>query len=582
MTIFDILTLIGGLALFLYGMNVMSSSLEKLSGGKLESVLERMTNNRIKGVLLGAGVTALVQSSSAVTVMAVGFVNSKIMSLSQVIGIIMGANIGTTITSWILSLSGIESTNVFISILKPSSFSPIFAIIGAALFMFSKKEKKKDVGTMFLGFAVLMFGMEFMSGAVEPLKDMPAFMNLFVKFSNPVLGVIVGAVLTAIIQSSSASIGILQALSVTGIVPVSAAFPIILGQNIGTCITVIISAIGTNKNAKRTAAVHLLFNVFGVAAAMVLFYGANAVLHFSFMSQPANVAIIAMIHSAFNIFATVILFPFGNQLEKLVRKIIKDGTENQEEGLVDERFLMSPSYAIDKVKDKCDEMANLARKNIFMCLEFIRVYSRTKDDTIKSNEKMIDKFEDELETYLVRISSLDLSIVDSMKLSKLSHAIGNFERIGDYGVNILKTKRKMHQGKIHFSPEANKELEVMSRAVREIVDNSIEAFLNDDIALARTVEPLEQVIDNLKAELRAKHSKRMVNNECSVENGILFFDIVNSFERIADHCSNLAVCIIELSQGSYQTHSYLKGVKNSENKNFMESFESYLEKYTIR
>lgn len=591
MTIFNILTLIGGLALFLLGMNTMGSSLEKMSGGKLEGILEKMTNTRIKGVLLGMVVTAIIQSSGAVTVMVVGFVNSGIMELSQVIGIVMGAHVGTTVTAWILSLAGIEGTNVFLSLLKPSSFAPILAFVGIILVMFFKNEKKKTVGSILLGFGTLMIGMTTMSDAMAVLKEIPEFTSILTKFSNPLLGVAAGAVLTAAIQSSSASVGILQALSTTGAITVGAAFPIILGQNIGSCVPVLLSSIGTNKNAKRTAGVYLTFSVIGVIVAMALFYGADALFGLPFIQNTVSPISIAVIHTLFNVFATIILFPFGKQLEKLMCLIIKDKAEDKkseksekstETALVDERFIITPSYALDKTKEKCDDMAVLAQKNILLCLDFIKMYNRSKDEKIKSNEKLIDNFEDELETYLVRISTMDLSVDDSMRLSKLSHAIGNFERIGDYGVNILKTKRKMHKDKIHFSDDANRELDIMARAVKEIVENSTTAFINDDIELARTIEPLEQVINNLKAELRAKHSKRMEEGECSVENGMLFFDIVNSFERIADHCSNLAVCIIELSQGSYQTHSYLKGVKTADNKTFMENFENYLNKYSVQ
>ena len=585
MSVFNLLTLVGGLAMFLFGMNYMGKALEKIGGGRFESVLEKMTDNRIKGVLLGAGVTALIQSSSAVTVMAVGFVNSSIMSLHQVIGIIMGANIGTTVTSWILSLTNIPSTNIILRLLKPSAFVPILALVGIVMYMWSKNDKKKDIGSILLGFSVLMVGMETMSTAVAPLRDVPEFTSILTKFSNPVLGLLAGAVLTAVIQSSSASVGILQALAVTGGVNVAAAFPIILGQNIGTCITAVISSVGTSKNAKRTAGVYLTFSVIGVIVAMVLFYGVNAIFGLPFINKTVSPVSIAVIHSAFNIFATIILFPFGKQLEKLMCFIIKDDKKKAEEknsALVEERFLLSPAYAIDKIKERSDEMANLARENILLSLDFIKTYSSKKDEAIKANEKMLDAFEDELETYLVKINAMELSVDESMRLSKLSHAIGNFERIGDYGVNILKTKRKMHKENIHFSDEANKELDVMAAAVREIVESSTVAFINDDIELAQTIEPLEQVINNLKAQLRALHSKRMEAGECTIENGMLFFDIVNSFERIADHCSNLAVCIIELSQGSYQTHSYLKGVKNSNNKTFMEQFESYLTKYELK
>lgn len=585
MTIFNILTLIGGLALLLFGMDLMGSNLEKLSGGKLEGVLEKMTDNRLKGVLLGAGVTAIIQSSGAVTVMAVGFVNSSIMTLKQVIGIIMGANIGTTATAWLLSLTGIEGSNTFVNLLKPTSFSPVLAFIGAILLMFTKSEKKKNIGTILLGFAVIMFGMDMMSGAVEPLKDVPAFTSILTKFSNPLIGIVAGFVLTTVLQSSSASVGILQAMTATGTISVASAFPIILGQNIGSCTTVLLSSIGTNKNAKRTAYFHLTFNIVGCVLAMILFYGINAIIGLPFFDEIIGPSQVAIIHSVFNIFATVVLFPFANQLEKLMMVLVKDGPESEaveEKTLVEERFLRSPSFALDKVKERCDEMALLAKSNISMCLDFLKVYSKAKDEKIKANEKELDAFEDELETYLVRISSLDLNTVDSMRLNKYSHAIGNFERMGDYGVNILKSKRKMHHDKIHFTEEANRELEIMGRAVKEIIENSTKAFINDDIQLAMTVEPLEQVIDNLKVTLRQKHSKRMESGECSVENGMIFFDIINSFERIADHCSNLAVCIIELSQGSYQTHSYLKGIKNSNNKTFMEEFESYLTKYSIK
>lgn len=582
MTIFDILALVGGLAMFLFGMNYMGNSLERLGGGKFESILEKMTNNPIKGVLLGAGVTAVIQSSSAVTVMTVGFVNSGIMSLRQVTGIIMGSNIGTTITSWILSLTGIESSNIFVSMLKPTSFTPILGLIGIGLHMMSKSEKKKEVGSILLGFAVLMFGMDAMSDAVAPLKDVPEFTSILTMFSNPILGVLAGALLTAVIQSSSASVGILQALTVTGSITVGAAFPIILGQNIGTCVTTIISSIGTSKNAKRTAGIHLSFNILGVVCAMLVFYGANAIIGLPFVNETANETTIAIIHTCFNVFATLVLFPFSKQIEKLACLIIRDKSEEAPQALIDERFITSPSYAIDKVKEQCDDMANLAKENIALCLEFVKLYSSENDAKIRENEKKLDTFEDELETYLVKISSMDLGINDSVKLSKLTHAIGNFERIGDYGVNILKTKRKMHEAKIHFSDDANRELEVMSRAVSEIVSNSVNAFINDDIELAMLVEPLEQVIDNLKVELRARHSKRLQSEQCSVENGMLFFDIINSFERIADHCSNLAVCIIELSQRSYQTHSYLKDIKKNGNQSFMKAFEEYLHKYTVR
>lgn len=581
MNVFDILTLVGGLALFLFGMNYMGSSLERLGGGKFESILEKMTNSRIKGLLLGAGITAVIQSSSAVTVMAVGFVNSGIMRLSQVVGIIMGANIGTTITSWLLSLTGIESSNIFLSLLKPASFVPVLALIGIILYVFCKGEKKKNIGAILLGFATLMFGMETMSMAVEPLKNVPGFTGILTAFSNPVLGVIAGMVLTAVIQSSSASVGILQALTVTGSITVSSAFPIILGQNIGTCITALISSIGTNKNAKRTAVVHLLFNTIGVSAAMLLFYGINAVFKLPFIDDTVNAADIALIHTCFNVFATAALFPFAGLLEKLARLIVRDGKSGESEALVDKKFLMSSSYAVNKVMEECEKMGNLAKENIMLCLDFINEYSQINEKRIRDNEKRLDAYEDSLESYLVEISSMKLNVQDAVKISKLTHAIGNFERIGDYGINILKTKRKMHEKHIHFPQETANGLEVMGEAVSEIVEKSIQAFIDDDVALAKTIEPLEQVIDNLKVALRACNSKRINSGECSAEDGLFFFDLVNSFERIADHCSNLAVCIVELSQNSYKPHSYLRVVKNDESKSFADAFEKYLNKYKL-
>ncbi len=578
MTIFDLLQFIGGLALFLYGMNYMGTSLERLSGGKLETMLEKMTSNRLKGLLLGAGVTAVIQSSSAVTVMAVGFVNSKIMTLHQVVGIIMGANIGTTITSWLLSLTGIEGSNIFIKLLKPSSFAPVIAIIGVFLLFSKKNEKKKNIGAIMLGFATLMFGMDYMSSAVEPLKDVPQFTGILTMFSNPILGILAGALLTAVIQSSSASVGILQALAVTGSITVSSAFPIILGQNIGTCITALISSVGTSKNGKRTAVIHLIFNALGVAAAMIIFYALKGILKLPLFEEGINAGSIA-IHTTFNVFSTVLLFPFGKWLEKLACIIIPNGKDENSE-LIDEKFVLSNTYAIDKAKEQCNTMAETALENTILSLNILKKYSSSKNSKITENEQILDKYEDELETYLVKISAGELNLNNSVRLSMLSHAIGNFERIGDYAYNILRVKQQMHRDKIHFSREAYNELEIMSNAVKEIAENSVSAFINDDADAASRIEPLEQVIDNLKVQIKAKHSKRMENTECSIENGILFFDIINSLERIADHCSNLAFCIIELSQKSYRIHQYSKGLKNTSS-SFMETFEEYCEKYSL-
>lgn len=579
MNIFDLLQFIGGLALFLYGMSYMGTALEKLSGGRLENMLEKMTSNRFKGLLLGMGVTAVIQSSSAVTVMAVGFVNSKILTLHQVVGIIMGANIGTTITSWLISLTGIEGSSIFIQLLKPSSFSPVIAIIGVFLLLSKKEGKRKNIGAIMIGFATLMFGMDYMSSAVEPLKDVPQFTGMLTMFSNPILGILAGTLLTAVIQSSSASVGILQALAVTGSITVSSAFPIILGQNIGTCITALISSAGTGKNGKRTAVIHLLFNIFGVTAAMAVFYSVKGIFKLPIFDEVINAGSIAAIHTIFNVFSTAILFPLGSLIEKLACIIIPNGKDEKAE-LIDEKFVLSSVYAIDKAKEKCNEMAATALKSTDMTLNIIKKYSSSKSKAIADNEKLLDKYEDELETYIVKISASELDLKSSVKLTLLSHAVGNFERIGDYAYNILKVKQKMHTDKIHFSEAACRELEIMSLAVKEITENTVSAFINEDLDTAAGIEALEQVIDNLKVKLKSNHSNRMENGECSIENGILFFDIINSLERISDHCSNLALCMLELSQKSYRIHQYSKNLKSGSS-TFMEHFENYSKKYTL-
>lgn len=579
MNIFDLLQFIGGLALFLYGMSYMGTALEKLSGGRLENMLEKMTSNRFKGLLLGMGVTAVIQSSSAVTVMAVGFVNSKILTLHQVVGIIMGANIGTTITSWLISLTGIEGSSIFIQLLKPSSFSPVIAIIGVFLLLSKKEGKRKNIGAIMIGFATLMFGMDYMSSAVEPLKDVPQFTGMLTMFSNPILGILAGTLLTAVIQSSSASVGILQALAVTGSITVSSAFPIILGQNIGTCITALISSAGTGKNGKRTAVIHLLFNIFGVTAAMAVFYSVKGIFKLPIFDEVINAGSIAAIHTIFNVFSTAILFPLGSLIEKLACIIIPNGKDEKAE-LIDEKFVLSSVYAIDKAKEKCNEMAATALKSTDMTLNIIKKYSSSKSKAIADNEKLLDKYEDELETYIVKISASELDLKSSVKLTLLSHAVGNFERIGDYAYNILKVKQKMHTDKIHFSEAACRELEIMSLAVKEITENTVSAFINEDLDTAAGIEALEQVIDNLKVKLKSNHSNRMENGECSIENGILFFDIINSLERISDHCSNLTLCMLELSQKSYRIHQYSKNLKSGSS-TFMEHFENYSEKYTL-
>lgn len=589
MNIFSVLTMLGGLAMFLFGMNVMGNGLEKLSGGKLERVLERLTSNPMKGVLFGAAVTAVIQSSSAVTVMVVGFVNSGIMKLYQAVGIIMGANVGTTVTSWILSLTGIEGDSFILQMLKPTSFSPILALIGVGFMMMSKSQKKKDIGNILLGFAVLMFGMTTMSDAVKPLADVPEFTNILTRFSNPILGLLTGALLTAVIQSSSASVGILQALCVTGAISYQMAIPIILGQNIGTCVTALISSIGTNTNAKRTSMVHLYFNIIGAGVFMAIFMVAKAVFKMEFLTESIGVAGVATVHTIFNVVSTVALLPFGKVLEKLAILTVKDknlsqtATEELQPNvgeLIEDRFLISPAYALEKCRDMTLDMADMARDNVLLAMQFIHQYDEKLRDQIDKNEETIDSYEDNLETYLMKISSLELAPGDSREMSKLHHAIGNFERIADYGINLLKTKKIMHKKKTAFTPTAQAELKVMENAVKEIIELSLTAYKNTDVELAKRVEPLEQVIDGLKDELRVRHVNRFESGECTIEQGFAFLDIISSFERISDHCSNIAVSIIELSRNSYQTHEYLSAVKANNNR-FREYYNDYLFKYNL-
>lgn len=567
MDFFSVLTLIGGLALFLYGMHVMGDGLSKVSGGKMEQILETLTSNPLKAVGLGALVTAVIQSSSATTVMVVGFVNSGIMKLSQAVGIIMGANIGTTATSWILSLSGIESDNFVIRLFKPTSFSPVLAIIGIAFLLFAKSEKKKDIGTIFLGFAVLMFGMESMSGAVKPLADVPEFTGILTTFSNPLLGMLAGAVLTAVIQSSSASVGILQALCVTGAVSYGVALPIILGQNIGTCVTALLSSIGAKKNAKRAAMVHLYFNLIGTAVFMALFYSLNVFLHFSFMDQAANAAGIAVLHSTFNVFATVILLPFAKVLEKLACITIRDmETDQQEEkGIVrlDQRFLEQPAFAMEQSRGAAKKMAEASKKALFTALSLFKEFQEEKCEKVEHEEQKVDAYEDALGTYLVKLGQKDLSGKDSRDLSAILHCIGDFERISDHAVNLMESAQEMNRKKMRFSEKAEEELRVISQAVTDIVNISYQVFEQGNMELAGKVEPLEQIIDELNQELKARHVRRLREGKCTIEQGFVLSDIITSLERIADHCSNIAVCMLQAERNSFDTHSYLQKVEDS-------------------
>ncbi|MBE6024636.1 MAG: Na/Pi cotransporter family protein [Cellulosilyticum sp.] len=589
MDFFSVLTMIGGLALFLFGMHAMGEGLSKVSGGRLEQILEKLTSNPIKAVALGAAVTAVIQSSSATTVMVVGFVNSGIMKLSQAIGIIMGANIGTTITSWILSLSGIESSNFFIQLLKPSSFAPVLAIIGVACVMFSKKEKKKDVGMILVGFAILMTGMDTMSGAVKPLADVPAFTNLFVMFSNPILGIIVGAVLTAIIQSSSASVGILQALCVTGSVTYASALPIIMGQNIGTCITAMLSSIGTSKNARRAALVHLYFNVIGTTVFMIIFYSLNAVFRFSVLNDVAGPAGIAVIHTLFNVVATCVLLPFTRVLEKLAyltikedEAEIKDETAQGEFQVLDSRFLDSPAFALERCKQVTYKMAELSKEALFKSIELLEEYDEEKAKQVVELENRIDRYEDEIGGYLVKLSSKNLLEKDSHVLSMLLHLIGDFERISDHAVNIMDAGKEMHEKGLVFSQQAKTELAVFSRAVRDIINISIQVFEDEDKQLAVTVEPLEEVIDHLNEKLKKRHVQRLRDGICTIELGFILSDITTNYERVADHCSNMALCVLQLdNEENFDAHEYIDQLKREDNKEFREKYQSYKLQYKL-
>ena len=586
MDFFSVLSMIGGLALFLYGMHVMGDGLSKVSGGKMEKILEGLTSNPLKAVGLGALVTAVIQSSSATTVMVVGFVNSGIMKLSQAVGVIMGANIGTTITSWILSLSGIESDSFFIQMFKPTSFSPILAIIGVAFLLFAKSEKKKDIGTIFLGFAVLMFGMDSMSAAVKPLADVPEFTGILTAFSNPILGMLAGALLTAVIQSSSASVGILQALCVTGAVSYGVAIPIILGQNIGTCVTALLSAIGAKKNAKRAAMVHLYFNIIGTTVFLIVFYGLNMVLHFEFLGQAADAAGIAVAHSAFNIFATAILLPFSSGLEKLACLTIRDEEETavpQSEAaqLLDVRFLEKPAFAMEQSRNAAKRMAEASKESLFTALSMLGDYRETDAQKVIAEENNVDEYEDALGSYLVKLGQKDLYVHDSRDLSIILHCIGDFERISDHAVNIMESAKELHEKELRFSEKALEELKVISKAVVDIVSISYDVFENTNIESAKKVEPLEEIIDELNQELKARHVRRLREGKCTIEQGFILSDITTSLERIADHCSNIAVCILQVAEDSFDTHSYLNAVKREDNATFQRRMEETRKQYPL-
>lgn len=580
MDIFDILSLIGGLCLFLFGMNIMGQALERRAGSGLRNLLEKLTSKWYTGLLTGLAVTAVIQSSSATTVMVVGFVNSGVMKLRHAINVIMGANIGTTVTAWILSLAGIEGDNLFVKLLKPTSFTPVLAVLGIVMTMFLKSNKSKDTGTILLGFATLMFGMDTMSNAVEGLANVPEFRNLFLLFENPILGVVVGAAVTAIIQSSSASVGILQALSATGKVSIGATVPIIMGQNIGTCITAMLSSFGANRNAKRAATVHLTFNIIGTSVMLAIYSVAKYVFSPAILMQNANELTIAIVHSIFNIGCTALLLPFGNALEKLVTKLIPDSKEAEVVNELDERLLVTPPLALNVCHKVTAEMADGAVKGLKKALQCLDNYSSAVADEIRELEDKTDKYEDKLGTYLVKLSSAQVTDADSTEAAKLLKLIGDFERISDHSLNIVESAEEMLDKKIALTDAAAAELKVVVSAVEEITDLAYNAFINNDVESAYRVEPLEQIIDDLKEKLRTNHILRMQQGNCTIDAGFIWSDLLTNLERISDHCSNIAGCVIDMAQNDLSFHKVHKDFKYGSEK-YKELFTEYNEKYTL-
>ncbi len=580
MTIFDVLTMIGGLCLFLFGMQIMGQALERRAGGKLRTVLGKLTKNKATGFLTGLGVTSVIQSSSATTVMVVGFVNSGIITLKQAISVIMGANVGTTVTAWVLSLGGIDSDNPVLMFLKPTSFTPVLAVIGVVLYMFCKNDKKNDNGLILLGFATLMFGMDTMSDAVEGLAEVEAFRNLFIMFENPILGVLAGAVLTGIIQSSSASVGILQALASTGCVTYGAAIPIIMGQNIGTCVTALLSSIGTNKNAKRAALVHLSFNIIGTVVWLSVFAVVDLMFSPEILGQNCTMAGIAIAHSAFNILCTLLLLPMAGLLEKLAMTLIRDDDKKEKESALDERLLATPSIALKQCKSIVLEMGVIATDSITASLDCLRKFDGEKVSSAKRLEDKTDKLEDSISAYIVKLSGHRISEADALEATKLLKMVGDFERLADHSVNLAESAQELNDKEINFTEDGQKELTLLMSAVTEIIDITKNAFLNDDYSLAMSVEPLEQVIDDLKEKLRTSHIRRLGKSECSIETGFVWSDLLHDLERISDHCSNIAGCIIEAKQGEMTLHEGLRGIRNDSTEYF-ELYKDYLAKYSL-
>ncbi|HAB00482.1 MAG TPA: Na/Pi cotransporter [Ruminococcaceae bacterium] len=581
--VFAIIRLLCGLAFFLYGMDVMSGGLKKLAGGKLEQMLKKMTSNSFTGILLGAGITIAIQSSSAMTVMLVGLVNSGIMELGQTISVIFGSNIGTTVTAWITSLSAIgDADNFFIEIIKPSNFSGILAFVGIVMIMMSKKKRRKDIGTIFVGFAVLMFGMELMSDAVKPLSESEQFSRILTLFDNPVLGVVIGTVFTGIIQSSAASIGILQALSMAGKISYSMAIPLVLGLNIGTCATALLSSFGVNKKAKRVAVVHVSIKIIGMLVFMVLLYVPQLFIDMPFMRENINPFGVALCHSVFNILNTLILLPFPKQLEKLANFLVRDrhDGEAEEYTLIDERLLQTPSFAVAECNNQTCRMASLAKKTFLESIGLIFSFKGENFDDVVQKEESLDQYEDKLSTYLVRLSGKDISDRDGREISKLLNTVSDFERIGDHAMNIAFAAQGMHDKNLSFSVKATEEFRVLDAAIRDILELTVKAFKTGDLALARQVEPLEQVIDTLTATMKSRHVERLKSGECSVESGIILSDLLTNYERVSDHCSNIAVALIEIDKNEMDAHEYLHELKKSD-AGFEAQYELYKESYKL-
>jgi phosphate:Na+ symporter len=579
MTIVEFFTLLGGLSMFLFGMRVMGDALEKRAGNQLKSILEKLTSSTFKGFLLGLGVTLIIQSSSATTVMVVGFVNSGLMTLHQATGVIMGANLGTSVTAWLLSTSGIQGEGI-LQLFKPESFAPLFAFIGIILYMFQKNRKRQDIGLIFIGFGVLMIGMELMADAVKPLADSPTFQSVLLKFANPIIGVLVGTIFTAVIQSSSASVGILQAFSLTGVVSYSVAIPIIVGQNIGTCVSAMISSIGAGKNARRASFVHLYFNIIAAIIILPLFYLVSA-----FVSLPLETSIsplgIAIVHTGFKLIALCILMPASRLLEKLAMLTVPDGKNDREQELLDDRLLATPAVAIERARIVAHDMAKLSVETLRLSMQLIGNFNEKTLETIYAGEERVDKYEDMLGTYLVKISSCELSEADGHEAAELLHIIGDFERISDHAVNIAESAQEMSDKKLVFSEQANKELAVMIRAVDEIMSSALRSFCNVDMNAAFNVEPLEEVIDLINARLKKRHVARLQRGECTIELGFVLADLLTNLERVSDHCSNIAGCMIEIKHDALDVHEYMEKLKTEGNPRYTACYEAYKEKYAL-